>query len=60
MGDKYAIFSDLHLGVHQNASTWHKIANDWSDWFVAELKKQDIKNILFLGDYFLLETIAVS
>jgi DNA repair exonuclease SbcCD nuclease subunit len=50
--NKYAIFSDLHLGVHQNSSTWHKIACDWSDWFVSELKKKNIKNILFLGDYF--------
>lgn len=52
MDNKYAIFSDLHLGVHQNSSTWHKIACDWSDWFVSELKKKNIKNILFLGDYF--------
>lgn len=52
MDNNYAIFSDLHLGVHQNSSTWHKIANDWSDWFVSELKKKNIKNILFLGDYF--------
>jgi DNA repair exonuclease SbcCD nuclease subunit len=52
MSDNYAIFSDLHLGVHQNGSNWHKIANDWSDWFVDDLKKRNIKKILFLGDYF--------
>ena len=52
MSEKYAIFSDLHLGVHQNSSSWHKIAIDWANWFTGELKKQNIKNILFLGDYF--------
>ena len=52
MDNNYAIFSDLHLGLHQNSSIWHKIANDWSDWFIGELKKKKIKKILFLGDYF--------
>jgi DNA repair exonuclease SbcCD nuclease subunit len=50
--NKFAIFSDLHLGVHQNSPLWHKIADEWSDWFIGELKKKEIKNILFLGDYF--------
>jgi len=50
--NNYAIFSDLHLGVHQNSPVWHKIALDWSDWFVSELKKKGIDKILFLGDYF--------
>ena len=52
MDNTYAIFSDLHLGVHQNSSIWHKIALDWSDWFIGELNKKGIKKILFLGDYF--------
>jgi len=50
--NNYAIFSDLHLGLHQNSSIWHKIADDWSDWFISELKEKKIKKILFLGDYF--------
>lgn len=49
---KFAIFADLHLGVHQNSSTWHEIALKWADWFVGELKEKQIKNILFLGDFF--------
>lgn len=52
MDNNYAIFSDLHLGLHQNSSVWHKIANEWSDWFIEELNKKNIKKILFLGDYF--------
>lgn len=49
---KVAIFSDLHLGVHLDSTTWHQVALDWCDWFVAEIKKQNIKDILFLGDFF--------
>lgn len=49
---KYAIFTDLHLGVHQNSSTWHSIALKWADWFVGELEEKGIKDILFLGDFF--------
>ncbi len=52
MDNRYAIFSDLHLGVHQNSALWHKIADDWSDWFVSELKQKNINKIIFLGDYF--------
>jgi DNA repair exonuclease SbcCD nuclease subunit len=49
---KYAIFSDLHLGVHQNSSNWHNIALNWVDWFVADLKSKKIKDIIFTGDFF--------
>ena len=52
MGNTFAIFSDYHLGIHQNGSTWHKIADDWANWFVSELKKKEIDKILFLGDFF--------
>ena len=52
MEKKVAIFSDLHLGIHQNSSLWHKIADEWSDWFIGELKKKEIERIFFLGDYF--------
>lgn len=49
---KVAIFSDLHLGVHLDSSIWHQVALEWCDWFIAELKKQNIKDILFLGDFY--------
>jgi len=49
---KVAIFSDLHLGVHLDSPIWHQVALDWCDWFVNELVKQDIKDVLFLGDFY--------
>jgi len=49
---KWAVFTDLHLGVHQNSSTWHDIALNWADWFVEELKSKDIDQIIFTGDFF--------
>jgi len=49
---KIAIYSDLHLGIHQNNSNWHKIADEWSDWFIDDLKKQNLDTLFFLGDYF--------
>jgi DNA repair exonuclease SbcCD nuclease subunit len=49
---KVAIFSDLHLGVHLDSTTWHQVALDWCDWFVDEIKKKDIRDILFLGDFY--------
>lgn len=48
---KFAIFSDLHLGVHNNSKTWHKIATDWCDWFIKELKANNIKDVVFCGDW---------
>ena len=47
---KIAIFSDLHLGEHNNSATWHKIAIDWCDWFINKLKERKIKDVVFMGD----------
>ena len=49
---KVAIFSDLHLGLHNNSEDWHKIALTWADWIVVELADKKIKDIFFLGDFF--------
>lgn len=49
---KVAIFSDLHLGVHQDSMTWHETALEWCSWFVDNLKSKDITDIFFLGDFF--------
>jgi DNA repair exonuclease SbcCD nuclease subunit len=48
---KIAIFSDLHLGEHNNSATWHKIAIDWCDWFISKLKERKIKDVIFMGDW---------
>jgi DNA repair exonuclease SbcCD nuclease subunit len=50
--NKVAIFTDLHLGVHQNSSTWHNIALNWADWFIGNLLEKEIDTILFTGDFF--------
>lgn len=47
-----AIFSDLHIGVHQNSRFWHNIAKDWLEWFLQDLKNQNIRDIVFCGDFF--------
>lgn len=49
---KIAIFSDLHLGVHQNSDFWHKISVEWCTWFVADVKSRGIETVYFLGDFF--------
>ena len=49
---KVAIFSDLHLGVHQDSMVWHETALSWCDWFVEDLKQKGITDIFFLGDFF--------
>ena len=48
---KVAIFSDLHLGVHSNSSDWHNYALEWANWFKDECKRQNIKDIIFCGDW---------
>ena len=52
MNNKVAIFSDLHLGIKQDSPTWHNIALNWCDWFISELEKRNIKQVVFLGDFF--------
>lgn len=49
---KVAIFSDLHIGVHQNSRSWHAVAQKWAEWIIPELKAKKIKDIVFCGDYF--------
>ena len=50
--NKVACISDIHLGVHQNAQTWHNIALDFAKWFDTELKLRGIKDIIIAGDIF--------
>jgi DNA repair exonuclease SbcCD nuclease subunit len=50
--NKVACISDIHLGVHQNAATWHEIALNFAKWLDQELKLRDIKDIIIAGDVF--------
>ena len=49
---KVAIFSDIHLGVHQNNDFWLGISNKWADWYIIELNDKNITDIIFCGDFF--------
>lgn len=49
---KLAVFSDLHLGIKRDDIYWHNIALEWSDWFKEKLIEENIKDIVFLGDFF--------
>lgn len=49
---KIALFTDIHVGIHKDSSLWHQIALNWVDWFISEIKKRNIKNVLFCGDFF--------
>ena len=52
MDNKIAIFSDLHLGVHQNSDFWLGVSKRWTEWYIKQLKYYDIKTIIFCGDFF--------
>ncbi len=49
---KIALFTDIHIGIHKDSVHWHQIALNWADWFISEIKKRNIKNVLFCGDFF--------
>ena len=49
---KIACISDIHLGVHQNSSTWHTIALNFACWLKEVLHDRQIQNIVISGDVF--------
>jgi DNA repair exonuclease SbcCD nuclease subunit len=51
LDQRIAIFSDLHLGVHSNSTFWHNIAIEWAQWFKQELLTNNIKDVIFCGDW---------
>jgi DNA repair exonuclease SbcCD nuclease subunit len=50
--NKVLFFSDLHLGVHQNSQTWHKICLDLAEWIDSVMKTKGLDTIFFAGDAF--------
>ena len=48
---RVGIVSDLHLGVHTNSTQWHDIATTWANWLASEFHRQNIKDIIFCGDW---------
>ncbi len=47
-----AIFSDIHIGVHRDSDTWHRISLEWARWFKSQLDERGIRDIIFCGDFF--------
>ena len=41
MNKKIAVFSDLHLGVHQNSTFWLEQSVEWFKWFVNDLEENN-------------------
>jgi DNA repair exonuclease SbcCD nuclease subunit len=50
--NKVLFFSDLHLGVHQNSQTWHKICISLAEWIKSVMYEQKLDTIFFAGDVF--------
>lgn len=50
--DKIAIFSDLHLGLANDSKFWHDVSFEWAKWFISDLNKKNIKDIIFCGDFY--------
>jgi len=47
-----AIFSDIHIGVHRDSKFWHEITWKWAEWFIDDITRKGIKDVIFSGDYF--------
>lgn len=48
--DKIAVVGDLHIGIHQADIKWHQTSINYANWLKKILKKNKIKDIVFLGD----------
>lgn len=51
MSEKVAMFSDPHLGCHQNDTKWHKISLDYAHW-ICKTVDPCVKKLFCLGDIF--------
>lgn len=49
---KLAIFGDLHIGIRRDSTDWHNVAYEWADDMIKNLREHDVKDIVFLGDFF--------
>jgi DNA repair exonuclease SbcCD nuclease subunit len=47
-----ALISDIHLGVHQDNTSWHTVALNFAKWLNTELKQRNILDIVIPGDVF--------
>jgi len=49
---RVALFSDIHIGLHGDSLVWHKVALDFADWFITILERENIRDVIFCGDFF--------
>ena len=49
---EYLIFTDLHLGIHNNSSIWLDASLLLAKEIVDVCNKKNIKKVIFLGDFF--------
>lgn len=52
MNNKIALFTDIHFGIHQNSKEWIKITFQWLQTFKKYCLDNNIKEIIFCGDFF--------
>jgi len=45
-----ALFTDPHLGIHQNSSLWHNISLDFIKVFKKKIQELNIEDVVILGD----------
>lgn len=49
---RVALVSDIHIGNHLNDERWLEVSKQFFRWFVQELKKHKIKDVIIPGDIF--------
>lgn len=52
MNNKYLLFSDLHLGIHNSSEVWLEASVRFFTEIINKCKEENITKILFLGDFF--------
>jgi DNA repair exonuclease SbcCD nuclease subunit len=51
-GKNIGIFSDIHIGLGQDSSTWHDIVLDFAKWATKIYSEAGINDIIITGDIF--------
>ncbi|AUS03012.1 metallo-dependent phosphatase-like protein [Vibrio phage 2.275.O._10N.286.54.E11] len=50
--DKVILWTDIHYGLRNNSKEHNEECNAFIDWMIEDAKKNNIKDCIFLGDYF--------
>jgi len=51
-GNKVAVFTDIHFGVHANNRQFLEVCCDTMGWITSYCKENSINDVLFCGDFF--------